>query len=52
MEDSPNGVMSAAGAGCLTIMVPDLTPYTDDLKDYVDYHFDSLEDILSSGIFD
>lgn len=52
VEDSPNGVMSAAGAGCLTIMVPDLTPYTDDLKDYVDYHFDSLEDILSSGIFD
>ena len=52
VEDSPNGVMSAAGAGCLTLMVPDLTPYTDDLKDYVDYHFESLEDILSSGIFD
>ena len=26
VEDSPNGIISASDAGCLTIMVPDLTP--------------------------
>lgn len=31
IEDSPNGVRSAAAAGCVTIMVPDLTPPNEEL---------------------
>lgn len=31
LEDSPNGVKSAAGAGCRTIMVPDLTEPDEEL---------------------
>lgn len=52
IEDSPNGVMSAGRAGCLTIMIPDLTPYTEDLAEYVDHHFARLDDIITSGIFE
>ncbi len=48
IEDSPNGVDSAAAAGCNTIMVPDLTPaepalmaklfaYANNLKEVLDY---------------
>lgn len=33
VEDSPNGVFSAASAGCKTVMVPDLTLPTPDLED-------------------
>ncbi len=32
LEDSPNGVMSAARAGCKTIMIPDLTEPTEELS--------------------
>lgn len=45
VEDSPNGLMSAHTAGCTTIMIPDLSPYNEELADYVDYHFESLDDI-------
>ena len=31
IEDSPNGIRAASSAGCRTIMVPDLTPPTEDL---------------------
>lgn len=32
LEDSPNGVRSAAGAGCVTVMVPDLTEPDSELE--------------------
>ena len=31
IEDSPNGIRAAFSAGCRTVMVPDLTPPTEDL---------------------
>jgi HAD superfamily hydrolase (TIGR01509 family) len=33
VEDSPNGALSAINAKCKTIMVPDLTPCPENLKD-------------------
>ncbi|MBQ8729907.1 MAG: HAD family hydrolase, partial [Lachnospiraceae bacterium] len=41
-EDSPNGVISAHRAGCVTIMVPDLDEPTKELMKMVDYKIDSL----------
>ncbi|MCR5452415.1 MAG: HAD family phosphatase [Lachnospiraceae bacterium] len=31
VEDSPNGVRSGAAAGCITVMIPDLTEPTEDI---------------------
>jgi beta-phosphoglucomutase-like phosphatase (HAD superfamily) len=33
LEDSHNGVRSASAAGMMTIMVPDLIPPTDEIRD-------------------
>ena len=32
LEDSPNGVRSASSAGCVTVMVPDLTQPDEELE--------------------
>lgn len=48
IEDSKNGLKAARNAGLKTIMVPDLLPYTEDLKPYVDERFNTLTDILEA----
>ena len=45
LEDSPNGVRSAALAGCITIMVPDLTQPDEELKKLIYAKADSLLDV-------
>lgn len=46
VEDSPNGIRSAKAAGCITVMIPDLTqPTEEDLK-YCDHVLGSLADIV------
>ncbi len=45
LEDSPNGVRSAASAGCITIMVPDLTQPDGELKKLIYAQADSLADV-------
>lgn len=37
VEDSINGLTAAKAAGAVSCMVPDLTPYTEDLKSICDY---------------
>ncbi len=32
LEDSPNGIRAGSAAGCITVMVPDLTPPNDELR--------------------
>ena len=46
LEDSPNGLMSAKGAGCQTIMVVDLIKPTADTLKYCDTVQNSLLDAL------
>lgn len=46
VEDSPNGLRSAHSAGCFTIFVPDLSPYSEDLFGCVDFVADDLMDIV------
>lgn len=45
VEDSPNGVKSAYGAGCKVIYVPDQTPMEDSLQEYVYVVVKKLTDI-------
>ncbi len=45
VEDSPNGVTSAFGAGCNVIMIPDLTEPDSGLMTMIDRRLDKLEDI-------
>lgn len=46
LEDSPNGVRSAADAGCKTIMVPDLTEPDDELSRLIYARADSLREVI------
>lgn len=46
VEDSPNGVLSAYGAGCQVIMIPDQTEPDEELKKKLVANLESLEDII------
>lgn len=47
VEDSPNGVCSAYGAGCRVVMVPDLTEPDEELSKMLFARCDTLLDICS-----
>ena len=44
-EDSPNGLISSFGAGCFTVMIEDMTPYSEDMN-YVDGVIESFSNLL------
>ncbi|MCR5060663.1 MAG: HAD family phosphatase [Saccharofermentans sp.] len=46
IEDSYNGVRAANASGAYTIMVPDLLPPTDEMREKADIIRDSLSDVL------
>lgn len=45
IEDSFNGVRSAAAAGCLTVMVPDMLPPSEEIRELAHVVLPSLEEI-------
>lgn len=45
LEDSPNGVRSASSAGCVTVMVPDLTRPDEELEKLIFAKAGSLADV-------
>ena len=45
LEDSPNGVRSASDAGCVTVMVPDLTQPDEEMYSRIFAKADSLADV-------
>lgn len=47
VEDSINGLKAARASGAFSCMIPDLTPYTEDLRPLCDYVYHSLDEIIS-----
>ena len=45
-EDSPNGLKAANSAGCMTIMVPDMTQPDDEVAPYIHRVFNDLEEAV------
>ncbi len=48
IEDSLNGLKSARSAGMRTIMIPDIVPFNQSMKSFVDDRFYSLTDVLEA----
>ena len=46
IEDSPAGITSASRAGCLTVMIPDQDPATEEMKSKLFALADSLQDLV------
>lgn len=47
VEDSINGLTAAKRAEITSVMIPDLIPYSDKISDIVDFHFNSLYEIIT-----
>ena len=47
LEDSPNGLISAKRAGCIPVMVPDLSEPDEELLSCIYAREDSLIDVIS-----
>ncbi|MBX8936253.1 HAD family phosphatase [Enterococcus gilvus] len=46
LEDSKNGILAAEGAGVPVVMVPDIVPPTDELREKTEAVFTSLHDVI------
>ncbi len=46
VEDSINGVKSVRAAGMVSVMVPDLIPFTGELSAYVDHCVPTLQEVI------
>lgn len=46
LEDSDNGIKSAVSAGCVTIMIPDLTPPDEELRKIIDGCYERLDRLI------
>lgn len=47
VEDSQNGLCSLTAAGCVSVMVPDLLPYSDGLAGVVNYRLSNLSQVCA-----